>query len=75
MVSVCLVADQAVAISRVDTDDRKQRKKLQDKDFYEKLIQEGTFLEPAIPRTDLIVDTSTLQPDEASLKIAAFLFP
>jgi hypothetical protein len=75
MVSVCLIAEQHIVMARVDSDARKERKKLQDKHLYERLIEEGVFLQPVVPRTDFVVDTTDTAPEAVAAAILTYLFP
>jgi len=68
--SVALTAAEPALEARLATDQRRQFRKLVDADLYRRLRAAGTFLRPAIPRTDLTIDTGLTPPAEAAAVIA-----
>jgi chloramphenicol 3-O-phosphotransferase len=68
--SVGLTAGEAVIESRIASSQRRQFGKLTDLALYRQLRDSGAFATPVIPRTDLLVDTGTVPPDDAARRIA-----
>jgi hypothetical protein len=70
LLSVEVTAPETVIESRIGSEQRQQFRKLTDVALYRQLRDSGTFATPVIPRTDLRIDSSTLQPDESARLIA-----
>jgi len=70
LLSVELAASEAVIESRLASKQRQSFRKLTDLELYRRLRAEGSFLTPAIPRTDLRVDTEKHEPAIAAREIA-----
>ena len=68
--SVGLTASERAIEGRLASPQRKGFNKLTDRDLYRQLRAAGTFRTPAIPRTDLWVDTELNSPPEAARLIA-----
>lgn len=55
---------------RIDNQSRRNTGKLTDHEVYEKLEKAGVFATSHMPKADVVVDTSKLQPEEAAVQIA-----
>lgn len=55
---------------RIDNQSRRNTGKLTDHEVYEKLEKQGVFATSHMPKADVVIDTSTLTPEEAAVKIA-----
>jgi hypothetical protein len=73
LLSVALVATEAVIESRLDAASRREFRKLTDLELYRRLRAEGAFLSPVIPHSDLVVETSRQRPEQAAEEILGFL--
>lgn len=69
--SIELRASEAEIVSRLSTQQRRGFRKLADPLLYERLRDEGAFLSPRIPRSDLRLDTGRLTAPDAARRIAA----
>lgn len=68
--SIEVTASEAAIEARLASAQRQQFKKLTELDLYRQLRASGTFLTPVIPRTDLRIDTETVEPHAAARRIA-----
>jgi hypothetical protein len=68
--SVLLTANEAALEERMASAQRQGFRKLTDLALYRKLRDSGTFATPAIPRTDLVVDTKDTSPTQSAACIA-----
>lgn len=70
VVSVGITASEAVLEGRMALAQRRQFQKLADVGLYRQLRGSGAFALPAIPRTDLRIDTGRVTPLDAARLIA-----
>lgn len=68
--SVELTADEVAIESRLGAGERRNYRKLADLALYRQLRDAGAFRTPIIPRSDLRIDTSRVNPIEAAQEIA-----
>lgn len=68
--SVALQPGEAVIEARLDTGQRRGFRKLTDLALYRKLRAAGVFMQPHIPRTDLVLDDGNLSAPAAAARIA-----
>lgn len=68
--SVEITADESEIVRRLDSRQRQQFRKLTDVALYRRLRASGAFSTPLIPRTDLRIDTGTVEPAAAAAQIA-----
>jgi hypothetical protein len=71
--SVEVTAGEAAIESRLASKQRQQFRKLTDLELYRQLREAGVFLSPTIPRTELRIDTETVDPQTAGRQIAETL--
>jgi len=67
--SIALTASETVIEGRIGSPQRRQFKKLADVALYRQLRDSGAFAAPAIPRTDLRIDTGPNPPVESARAI------
>ncbi|MES2693606.1 MAG: shikimate kinase [Verrucomicrobiota bacterium] len=72
LISVELTASESEIERRIDSASRREHRKLVDLALYRQLRGAGVFASPAIPRTDLSIDTEAVRPAEAAKRIAEF---
>lgn len=67
--SIEITASEDVIESRIASNQRQQFRKLTDVALYRQLRDRGVFATPIIPRTELRIDTGTIEPAEAAARI------
>lgn len=67
--SVALTLAEDEIERRLGSDSRRQFGKLTDLTLYRRLRAAGAFATPVVPRTDLTIDTGTVTPGEAAVRI------
>ena len=73
LLSVELFANETAIETRLGSAQRRQFGKLVDPALYARLVAEGAFSSPRIPRSDVRIDTASTAPADAARIIAAHL--
>ena len=68
-----LVCSESKIEQRIENDSRSEYGKLRSLAAYRQLRDSGAFEFPALPEPALQIDTGSTSPDEAALRIAAYL--